>query len=173
MYKNMASALFLTERDPDEFDENAPKVRGRIITTLEKAKEIRPLVERCITIARKGLAAEDAARSHGTTADRGSAAWKSWREGDKWKSWNKAIAPAVTARRQLVRMLGDKQAVRILFDKVAPRYVDRAGGFTRIVRLAAPRLGDNGTQALLELVGVRDRQAQAPQAPKFEDNDAK
>lgn len=173
MYKNMVSALFLTERDTDEFDENAPKVRGRIITTLQKAKEIRPMVERCITIARKGLAAEDAARSFGTTADRGSAAYKSWREGDQWKSWAKAMAPAVAARRQLVRMIGDKQAVRILFDKIAPRYVDRAGGFTRIVRLAEPRLGDNGIRAILELVGVRDRQVQASQAPKFEDNDAK
>ena len=93
MYKNMVAALFLTERDTDEFDENAPKVRGRIITTLQKAKEIRPNVERCITIARKGLAAEDAARPFGTTADRGSSAYKSWREGDQWKSWAKAMAP--------------------------------------------------------------------------------
>jgi large subunit ribosomal protein L17 len=173
MYKNMVAALFLTERDTDEFDENAPKVRGRIITTLQKAKEIRPNVERCITIARKGLAAEDAARQFGTTADRGSSAYKSWREGDQWQSWAKAIAPAVAARRQLVRMIGDKQAVRILFEKIAPRYVDRAGGFTRIVRLAEPRLGDNGTRAILELVGVRDRQVQSAPAPKFEDNDTK
>lgn len=173
MFRNMASALFLTERETDQFDENVPKVRGRIVTTVTKAKEIRPLVERCITIAIKGLAAEDAARPHATTAERGTNAWKEWREGEGWKAWNAAMAPAVAARRQTLRMLGDKQAVRILFGTVAPRFVDRPGGFTRIVRLAAPRLGDNGAQAVLEFVGVRDRKAQAPQAPKFEDSAAK
>ena len=57
LLKSLASALFLTERDA-EFDENKPKVKGRMITTISKAKEVRPLVEKCITIARKGLLAE-------------------------------------------------------------------------------------------------------------------
>ncbi len=43
MFKNMASAIFLTEHE-DELATNKPKVKGRIITTIEKAKEIRPLV---------------------------------------------------------------------------------------------------------------------------------
>lgn len=172
MLRNLASALFLTERETDQFDENVPKVRGRIVTTVTKAKEVRPLVERCITIAIKGLAAEDAARPHATAAERGTNAWKQWREGQQWQAWNAAMAPAVAARRQTLRMLGDKQAVRILFGTVAPRFVDRPGGFTRILKLAAPRLGDNGAQAVLEFVGVRDRKAQAPQAPKFEDSAA-
>jgi len=92
--RSLASALFLTERDA-EYDENKPKVKGRIITTLPKAKEVRPLVEKCITVARRGLAAEDAARQHGTQADRGSDAWKTWRKSAKWRDWNKATAPAV------------------------------------------------------------------------------
>ena len=54
MLRNLASSLFLTERDA-ELDANAPKVKGRIVTTLQKAKEVRPLVERCITIARRSL----------------------------------------------------------------------------------------------------------------------
>ena len=45
MFRNLASALILTERDA-EFDPNPPKVKGRIVTTLQKAKEIRPLVEK-------------------------------------------------------------------------------------------------------------------------------
>ena len=60
LLRSLASALFLTERDA-EFDDNAPKVKGRIITTIDKAKEVRPLVEKCITIACRGLAAEEAA----------------------------------------------------------------------------------------------------------------
>ena len=54
MLRNMASSLFLTERDA-EHDENKPKVKGRIVTTLPKAKEVRSLVEKCITIARRSL----------------------------------------------------------------------------------------------------------------------
>ncbi len=56
MLRNLASSLILTERDA-EFDPNPPKVKGRITTTLQKAKEVRPLVEKCITIARRSLEA--------------------------------------------------------------------------------------------------------------------
>ena len=78
LLKNLASALFLTHREyyldeyGDDFDtlsrnlprrrlwvldviENPPRLRGRIVTTLQKAKEVRPLVEKCVTIAVKSL----------------------------------------------------------------------------------------------------------------------
>lgn len=167
LLRNLASALILTERDA-EFDDNKPKVPGRIVTTLEKAKEVRPLVEKCVTLARKSLVAEEAAREFGTEAERNSAEWKRWRESARWKQWVAARAPAVNARRRALVLLGDKQAVKVLFSTVAPRFADRAGGYTRIVRLATPRLGDNGTRAVLEFVGVRDRVAKKPEAPKFE-----
>lgn len=69
-------------------------------------------------------------------------------------------------------MIGDKQAVRVLFAEVAPRFVDRQGGYTRIVRLPKPRLGDAGTRAILEFVGVRDRVTQRAQRPTFESQPA-
>jgi large subunit ribosomal protein L17 len=166
--RSLASALFLTERDA-EYDPNPPKVKGRIITTLSKAKEVRPLVEKCITIAKKGLLAEQEAAKHGTNAERNSEPWKAWRESPKWKSWSAAIAPAVAARRRCLQLLGDKGAVRSLFDEVAERFADRPGGYTRIIRLAKPRLGDAGTQAILEFVGVRDRVVQRSQKPAFEE----
>ena len=152
-----------------EFEDNAPKVRGRIVTTISKAKEVRPLIEKCITIARRSLAAADAAAEHESSAERGSQEWKSWRSSDKWQAWNQAIAPAVAARRRCVKLLGNKQAVEILFDDIAPRFADRPGGYTRIVRLAQPRLGDAGQQAILEFVGVRDRVVQKSEKPAFED----
>jgi large subunit ribosomal protein L17 len=170
LLRNLASALFLTERDA-EFDDNKPKVKGRIVTTIAKAKEVRPLVEKCITIARRSLSAQEAAAEFGTSAERGSQEWKNWRQSDRWNSWAQAVAPAVAARRRCIQLLGDKQAVGILFDEIAPRFAERPGGYTRIVRLAQPRLGDAGTQAILEFVGVRDRVVQRSQKPAFEDTE--
>ena len=65
-------------------------------------------------------------------------------------------------------MIKDKTAVRVLFDTVAPRFMDRPGGYTRIMRLAKPRVGDAGTRAILEFVGKNDRVKQEAQKPSFE-----
>lgn len=167
LLRSLATALFLTERDA-EFDTNKPKVKGRIITTLPKAKEVRPVVERCITIARKALAAQRDAEQFACTAPRNSDEWKAWRKSPKWSQWAQAMAPVVNARRRALVLLGDKQAVRLLFSEVAPRFEHRDGGYTRILRLAKPRLGDAGTRAVLEFVGRNDRVSQRAQKPAFE-----
>jgi large subunit ribosomal protein L17 len=167
MLKNLASALFLTERDAS-LDENAPKVTGRITTTLHKAKEVRPLVEKCITIAKKSIPAAEAAEQYATTSDRGSEEYRRWRKSDQWQQWAEARAPVVAAQRRVVRLLGDKEAARVLFDTVAQRFVDRPGGYTRIMRLATPRLGDAGERAILELVGRNDRVKREAERPSFD-----
>jgi large subunit ribosomal protein L17 len=78
----------------------------------------------------------------------------------------------VAARRRIVRLLGNKHAAAVLMERIAPRFRGRAGGYTRILRLAKPRVGDAGTRAILELVGVRDRtQPRAPR-PKVETSPA-
>jgi large subunit ribosomal protein L17 len=70
-----------------------------------------------------------------------------------------------------LQLLGDKQAVQILFDDIAPRFADRHGGYTRVLRLAKPRLGDAGLQAIIEFVGVHDRETVRSERPSFGGDD--
>ena len=85
---------------------------GRIETTIAKAKEVRPFVERLVTLCR-----ED----------------------------------SDVRRRRAVKLLHDVPAVTRLFTEIAPRYVKRPGGYTRIVR-TGKRLGDKGEKAMIEFV---------------------
>lgn len=167
LFSNMVTAIILTEREVTDLDPNPPKVPGRIITTLEKAKEIRPLVEKCITIAKKGLIADQKAVEFATTAEKGSEEWKKWRGSEQWQKWAAARSPGVMARRKIYSIVKDRDAVKILFDRIAPRFADRPGGYTRIMRLATPRLGDNGTRAILEFVGKNDRVVLKATKPSF------
>ncbi len=174
MMRNLASSLILTERDA-EFDPNPPAVKGRVVTTLHKAKEVRSLVEKCVTIARRSLEHSDNAAQFETGAERGSEEWKQWRQSEQWQQWNQAIAPTLAARRRALQLLGDNEAVRVLFDEIAPRFADRPGGYTRVLRLPSFRLGDAGQKAILEFVGQHDRVNESSERPSFdeeEDDDA-
>jgi large subunit ribosomal protein L17 len=94
----------------------------RIETTLPKAKELRPFVERIITVAKRGVAAGD------------------------------ANARVLHARRLVARDVHDPDIVGKLFDTLAPRFAERPGGYTRILRLGFRR-GDSAEIAQIELVG--------------------
>src|SRR3990167_5453682 len=94
----------------------------RIETTMPKAKELRPFVERLITIARRGLAASD------------------------------IPGRTLHARRLVLAELPDREVVGKLFDTLAPRFAERPGGYTRILRVGFRR-GDSAEVAQIELVG--------------------
>jgi large subunit ribosomal protein L17 len=97
---------------------------GRITTTLPRAKEFRPWAERMITVAKRAAAAKGA--------------------GDKVRALN--------AYRKLVAELHDEGIVAKLVAEIGPRFADRPGGYTRIVRIAKPRKGDAAPTAFFELV---------------------
>jgi large subunit ribosomal protein L17 len=80
-----------------------------IVTTVPKAKELRPFVERIITIAKRGLAGGE------------------------------ANGKALHARRMVLRDIQNRDVVSKLFDTIAPRFETRPGGYTRILRIGYRR----------------------------------
>ncbi len=94
----------------------------RIETTVPKAKELRPFVERLITIAKRGVKAAD------------------------------PKGASLSARRLVMRDVLNESVVTKLFDDLAPRFMDRPGGYTRILKLGHRR-GDAAEVAQIELIG--------------------
>lgn len=104
---------------------------GTISTTVEKAKFVKPFAEKLITLAKKGT---------------------------------------LHARRRAIALLQDRDictvedgepvkvdtVIKRLFSEVAPRFADRNGGYTRIIRLPWRRIGDNGKLVLLQLLGQEE-----------------
>ncbi len=118
----------------------------RIITTVEKAKEVRPFVEKLITLAKKG-----------TIHARRLALAK--------------LGPMGHARpmahEEDENKRDDRKIIKKLFDEIGPRFKDRPGGYTRIIKRHERRLGDGGRTAFLELLkeGEVKVRAKAPSAP--------
>ena len=62
----------------------------------------------------------------------------------------------LAARRHVAKTVQNPKILKKLFDEIAPRYADRPGGYTRVLRLGARRKGDNAQRAILELIGEKD-----------------
>jgi large subunit ribosomal protein L17 len=121
----------------------------RIITTVEKAKEVRPFVEKLITLAKKG-----------TIHARRLAEAKLGPMGQA-----RPMAHDEDENKQ-----DDRKVIKKLFDEIGPRFKNRPGGYTRIIKRHERRLGDGGHTAFLELlkegeVKVRAKAAAPAPAP--------
>jgi large subunit ribosomal protein L17 len=103
---------------------------GRITTTDSRAKELRKLVDRMITLGKRG---------------------------------------DLHARRQVSQVIRTRLVVAKLFEQIGPRFKDRPGGYTRIIKLGS-RLGDNAPQSIIELVEEEftAKPKKAAPAPKAE-----
>src|SRR5258705_9025204 len=117
----------------------------RIVTTLPKAKELRPFVERAITLSR---------RANGLEGDNaGPRALHLRRQAAGFFHAGNTQASALTGKRGQLRLprTAGVAALKRLFDELGERYKDRPGGYTRIFKLGR-RAGDNAELAIIELV---------------------
>ena len=138
MLRNLATSLI-----------NSPK--DHIVTTVPKAKELRPFIEKAITLARKAevLEGEDAVL-RGVHLRRQASAFFHAGNGTFKAEQSRFRGKKGETKEPIERTAGVK-AVQRLFNELGERYKDRNGGYTRIVRLGR-RVGDNAEMAVIELV---------------------
>ena len=137
MLRNLAVSLINSRED-------------RIVTTLPKAKELRPFVERAITLSRKANSLEG--------DNTGARALHLRRQAAGFFHAGNMQAVSFTGKRGQARLprTAGVAALKRLFDELGERYKDRPGGYTRILKLGR-RVGDNAELAIIELV---DNQAE-------------
>ncbi len=131
----------------------------RIVTTLPKAKELRPFVERAITLSRKANNLQG--------DDSGPRALHLRRQAAGFFHAGNMQAAALTGKRGQVRSprTAGIAALKRLFDELGERYKDRPGGYTRIFKLGQ-RVGDNAELAIIELVDNRSEREALEAAKK-------
>jgi large subunit ribosomal protein L17 len=117
----------------------------RIITTLPKAKELRPFAERAITLGKRGLAAQTPEQA--LHARRLAAGY--------FHAGNANRVPDGGYKRPRPVRTAGVSALDKLFGEIAERFTERDGGYTRILKLG-PRKGDGAEMALIELVGSEE-----------------
>jgi large subunit ribosomal protein L17 len=145
MLRNLATSLINSREE-------------RIVTTLPKAKELRPFVERAITLSRRARSfSDDGADARALHLRRQAAGF--------FHAGNTAVSETTGRRGQLrPERTAGVAALRRLFNELGDRYKDRPGGYTRILKLGH-RDGDAAELAIIELVG-NPKEVEAMEAAK-------
>lgn len=138
MLRNLATSLINSEKD-------------HIVTTVPKAKELRPFVEKAITLARRAenLTGGDAQTQH--VHLRRQAARFFHAGNNSFKVEQSRFRGNKGEPKDAIERTAGVKAVQRLFGELGPRYKDRNGGYTRIIKLGR-RVGDNAEMAVIELV---------------------
>lgn len=126
----------------------------RIVTTLPKAKELRPFIEKAITLSRRAASLEgNGSEAQGVHLRRQAAGY--FHAGNYRRATLTRRGQTPPARSAGVA------AVRRLFDELGERFKDRPGGYTRIIKMGR-RSGDGADLAIIELVdNARDKEAES------------
>lgn len=144
MLRNMAAGLF---------------EHGQIETTLPKAKAVQPFVEKLITLAKKSKGLQTRRRIEARLNDRKVFAWLADPNVPEDKKLNAFFDLPDTSKIEFNRYGELRKAPRLvqhLFERIAPMFEDRDGGYTRIVKLDKHRLGDGTDLVILQLVGQEE-----------------
>ena len=142
---------------------------GQIVTTVTKAKALRPLVEKIITLAKAGDLASRRRVISTLGRDRLGFDWM-WlpkQASDQEKAAVDALRDRASKffdvpesseveRNRYGELRKAPKLVKHIFTNVAPRFKDRAGGYTRIVRLGKHRIGDGSELVLIQFVGAEE-----------------
>jgi large subunit ribosomal protein L17 len=141
LLRNLATSLINSRED-------------RIVTTLPKAKELRPFIEKAITLSRRAASLEgNGSEAQGVHLRRQAAGY--------FHSGNYRRATLTRRGQTPPPRTAGVAALHRLFDELGERFKDRPGGYTRIIKMGR-RAGDGGELAIIELVdNARDKEAEA------------
>jgi large subunit ribosomal protein L17 len=141
LLRNLATSLIIAEKE-------------HIVTTVHKAKELRPFVEKAITLARKAqnLTGDDAKANQAQEVHLRRQAARFFHAGNStFKQEQSRFRGKKGEPKDKIERTAGVKAVQRLFDELGARYKDRNGGYTRIIKLGR-RVGDNAEMAVIELV---------------------
>jgi large subunit ribosomal protein L17 len=138
MLRNLATSLVNSEKE-------------HIVTTVAKAKELRPFVEKAITLARKAQGLDGDGAGLREVHLRRQAARFFHAGNSTFKIASSRFRGKKGESKDTIERTAGVAAVKRLFDELGTRYKDRNGGYTRIIKLGR-RSGDNAEMAVIELV---------------------